>query len=377
MVSPYAQVPPIPGSIAADGPASPAALGSQRDLSALGVIAVLVHRWRPLLLAPLVLAFITGLATFLLRPIYTATVAFVPEEQKGISLPAALGGLAGQLGLQLPGVGAERSPQFYAVLAQSREVMDTLLLGRYPATHAPRYVTVRGDSLVLLDLIVPKRELPLAERLYRARRKLRGELTTSVDIETSIVRARVGMPSPTLAADVATKLFRELEAFNLDKRQVTARARRQFVEQRVEEAGNALERAEAALRAFLQRNRRYEGSPELNFEHQRLDRAVQLRQDLYLSLARELETSRIGEVNDTPTLTLLEAAQPPVRKSKPRRVLLAAAAMLVGFAGALLWVGWTEYRARMARAGSEDLAALQAAMRRARGQARALFRVGR
>jgi uncharacterized protein involved in exopolysaccharide biosynthesis len=352
-----------------DGGAPPGtAAPNTGDLSALGVLAVLVRHWRALVFVPLALGVLTGALSYLIKPTFVSAIAFVPEAEKGLNLPAALGGLADQLGIRVPTVGAERSPQFYAVLAKSRDVMDSLLLTRYPAADAG----VAGDSVQLLALLVP-RPYSLPERLYRGREKLGDRLSASIDIETNIVRARVGMPTPQLAADVAARLFREINDFNLEKRQVTARARRRFVEQRVAEAQETLRRSEDDLRNFLVHNRRYETSPELMVEQQRLNRAVQVRQEVYLTLARDLENSRIEEVNDTPTLTLIEPPRAPVRKSKPRRVLMVVAALLLGLAGTLGVIAVGEYRAALARRNAPDLLALRGALREARRQATGIF----
>ncbi|MES4784699.1 MAG: hypothetical protein C4294_01480 [Nitrospiraceae bacterium] len=177
-----------------------------------------------------------------------------------------------------------------------------------------------------------------------------------------------------LTRPTPARLFGQLNDFNFQRRQVTARARRHFVEQRLLEAERALHRSEDELGNFLARNRRYESSPELVLEYQRLNRAVQVRQEVYLTLARELENSRIEEVNDTPTLTLIEPARAPVRKSKPRRLLMAVAAALLGLVGALAAVGVTEYRGVLARENASDLLALRTAVRQARREATGIFR---
>ena len=45
-----------------------------------------------------------------------------------------------------------------------------------------------------------------------------------------------------------------------------------------------------------------------------MKRKIDLRQELYTTLSKELETARIQEVNDTPTITLVDA---PFASSKP------------------------------------------------------------
>jgi uncharacterized protein involved in exopolysaccharide biosynthesis len=56
-----------------------------------------------------------------------------------------------------------------------------------------------------------------------------------------------------------------------------------------------------------------------------------MAQELYTSIAREYELARLAEVNDTPVITVLDAATVPMRRSAPRRTLLVLiAGMLAG-----------------------------------------------
>ena len=82
----------------------------------------------------------------------------------------------------------------------------------------------------------------------------------------------------------------------------------------------------------------------LTFEANRLERDVQVKQDLYLTLTREYEQARIAEVRDTPLLTIVDRAVPPYKKSSPHRLLMVIAAFVLG--GVLaVWLTYTgEFR---------------------------------
>ena len=49
-----------------------------------------------------------------------------------------------------------------------------------------------------------------------------------------------------------------------------------------------------------------------------------------LEVEREYETARIGEVNDTPVITVIYPAASPQKKSKPKRTLLVLLALVFG-----------------------------------------------
>jgi uncharacterized protein involved in exopolysaccharide biosynthesis len=99
---------------------------------------------------------------------------------------------------------------------------------------------------------------------------------------------------------------------------------------RLTEAEAELRSAEAELQTFLEGNRLFRDSPHLNFEYERLERQVTIKQEVFIMLRRSYEDARIQEVNDTPVLTVIDRAVPPREKSWPRRRLTVVVVFLFG-----------------------------------------------
>ena len=295
------------------------------EISLLELVNVLLRRWRLVVGLPLGAAFLTAVVSFLIPPTYTATTAFVPEVSAQRRLLAGLTGLTGQFGISLGGE-ASQSPRFYAEVLKSRELMDRVLLSRFAD---PRSEHNPPDSATLLRLLDVDGE-SLGDSLHRGRKKLKGQLAVRVDERTGIVQLSVDSRHPALAAAVANVFVKYLNEFNAQTRQSQASERRKFIEGRITEAEQELRRAEEDLRAFYDRNRRWQESPQLVVEEDRRRRQVQIRQELYLTLKREYETARIEEVNDTPVITVVDPAVPPQEKSKPRRRLLVVLMIVLG-----------------------------------------------
>ena len=78
--------------------------------------------------------------------------------------------------------------------------------------------------------------------------------------------------------------------------------------------------------------------PSLETELTRLIRDYKVQEQLYLLLSAELEQARIQELQDTPTVTVLDAAIPPERKSRPKRSLIALIAGMLTFLGSVAYV---------------------------------------
>ena len=154
--------------------------------------------------------------------------------------------------------------------------------------------------------------------------------SAKVDAKTGVITLQAELPDPDLSASVVSRMVALLNEFNQRTRNGRARERRRFTEGRTADAQRDLTSAEDAMRAFLVRNRSFDNSPQLVFENQRLDRQVQIRQDVYQTLRREYEVARIDEVNNTPVLTVVDAPTPPAKPSSPRRVRMTLVALVLG-----------------------------------------------
>jgi uncharacterized protein involved in exopolysaccharide biosynthesis len=308
---------------------------SSPDAGLLDYAWVMLHHWRLVVGIPFVAALITGLVSLVLPQRWTAEIEFVPEASSSIKLPSGVGALAGQLGFALPNSDPIESPAFYAKVAESRPLLERTLTSRFPVPGSAM------DSAALIDLIRIPEGVAL-RRMEKGVKKLREYTEMKIDIKTSTLRLDVETRDARLSAAVANQMVGFLNDFNRNTRNLQARERRKFVEARTGEAQRDLEQAEDSLRNFLIRNRQYE-APPLQFERNRLERQVQMRQEVYSTLRREFEVARLEEINDTPVLTVIDPAIPPATRSSPARVRMVLVASLLGIGLGLGLAFLTEY----------------------------------
>jgi uncharacterized protein involved in exopolysaccharide biosynthesis len=305
----------------------PAPNESTDRISVLELVNVMLKRRRLTIVFPIVVAFMAAIISLVVSPRFTATATFVPEaESEELSLPG-LAGLAAQFGVAIPVGGGGNTPQFYADVLKSRTLRDAVLSATFfdPRADSPT------DSATLLDLLRVKGESE-RKRLERGRKRLKKAIAISVDAETRIVRVSAETRYRQLSADVANLYLGLLNRFNLETRQSNAQERRRFIETSMSEAEGELVEAEEELKGFLERNRQFQGSPELQFQYERLQRRVSIKQEVFTELRRQYEEARIQEVNDTPVITVIDRAVPPEDRSSPKRklnVILALIAALV------------------------------------------------
>jgi len=334
----------------------------------VGALNALLTRWRVVVGVPLVTAALAVLLSFLLPPTYTAATSFVPEARTQNRLPTGITGLAGQLGLSL-GAEPSESPQFYADVVRSRELLERVLASRYAD---PRSSAGPADSATLLRILqVTGRDG--ADSLARGVKKLSNLISIRVDYQTNIVKLNVDARDPGIAAGVANRLVQYLNEFNTKQRQSQARERRKFTEERVAAADSQLRRSEEAVRTFYERNRGWQQAPELVFQEARLRRQVDVNQEVYLTLKREYETARIEEVNDTPVITVIDPAVPPPRRSAPKRLLIGLLGFVLGGMAGVFWAFGAAYADQMRRDADEEYREMRTLLQRVRRDAARLI----
>lgn len=319
------------------------------------VKVLLRHRW-VVVGASVALAFVLVVHGFLFSArSWTSTAAFTP--QMGQMEGGRLRGLASQFGVNIPSSGSPgQSPAFYVDLLNSPGFLGRVVRSDYPASREaagdskltdvgrlPGAKRVDPDKSGSRDGTDPGRPDTLARRgegsgaaevsrstltLVEAYgieaesrahataagvQRLKSNLSVDTDPESGLVRLSVSMPEPELARAVTSRMLELVHEFNLETRQSQASAERRFLKERVARAREDLLAAEDSLKRFLENNRRYENSPELVFEYQRLQRRVDLQQQIYTSLSQSLEEAKIEEVRNTPVITVVQEPERPVR----------------------------------------------------------------
>lgn len=313
---------------AGGGSATPVARPPDDEISLWEVLAVLLRRRGTIVLTTLLCIAAALAYTFLRADEFTTQASFRPQGSEASA--SQLLALAGQFGVNVPGVGGEElSPAFYQELMLSREILHRV---------ADRSYQVEGMGSARLTDILEIEDDTEDLRVEDAIEALREDLiSVSTGRETGIVTVAVTTEWPELSKAIADRLLDEIQVFNLETRRSQAMAERVFIEARTDSAQVALLGAEAEMESFLQANRSFEDSPELTFQHERLQRAISLRQQVYTGLVQALDEARIAEVRDTPVITVLQAPfLPPGPDDRSLLLAIALGMVLGGMGGVVL-----------------------------------------
>jgi uncharacterized protein involved in exopolysaccharide biosynthesis len=257
------------------------------EISALGLLAVLLRRWKPFM-GITVAALLLATAFVLLRsPQYTAYTTLVPAPSKTDNRSDLLTRMPG--GLAALAMGGNTNQKLVGVIAKSQALRDSVVrrLGRAgDALRSPRQV---GTIL-------------------------RKRTTVKINPDGS-VQVEVTAPEPRLAANVAAQFPDLINRIAAQLGRQTAMRKRQFLEEQLTTAGEALSRSEERLQAF-QQNR---DIPEVQEQaRQTVQAAAELQRDIF---EREARLSRL-RLSATPGNPQVQAAEADLaaRRAQLRRL---------------------------------------------------------
>lgn len=273
----------------------------------LPIINLLLRNLGSILKNTGLLLLVVGSITLFIPPTFTATVKFLPSDLANQQIRGQNFG---------PSLGVNEMPptslpEYYQVLLQSASLLEAA---------AKRHIKNHPDT-----------SKDTAARVTEIVGLLRGSSVvtnkSSVNTRIQILDLGVNTPDPNLSVDLANELIDELSAYGGQQRNYNARLTRDFIQKRVEESEATLRMAENNLSEFALSNRRID-LPDIQAEKERLERAVQMEEESYRSLRKQLDLANIKALEDVHILQVFERPDRAMKTAPKRtRILLITAAL--------------------------------------------------
>jgi uncharacterized protein involved in exopolysaccharide biosynthesis len=262
--------------------------------------------------------------SFLLPVYYKSTATLLPETDKSkLASLSQIAGLASLAGVNVPG-GTDISRLYPSILTS-----ETVLRGVIEKEDTTERFSQPVNLITYFGLDEPTPE----QNFDKALKDLRDLMTTSLEPKTNIVTATVEMREPKLSAEVLNTVIAETDKFMRLKKTTNASEQRKWIETRLTEVEAELRTAEDNLKNFRERNRRVGDSPQLLLQQERLLREVQVKSTMYVELTKQAELAKIEEIKNITIVNVLDEARPPVKKMRPKRVLITVLVLLSAFIG--------------------------------------------
>ena len=386
-------------------------MGMQDDdeISLLDLLQTSVDNLRLLVLGPLAVGLTALGVSFLIPPTYTAKTQFLPPQQQqsaAASMLASLGSLGGLAGA----VGGIKNPadQFIAYM-KSVTLQDSLierfkLLERYEVqtkTDARLELTGRvrtasgKDGLISVEVDDkdPKFAAELANSHVEELGKLLGKLATTEAqqrrlffekqltiakdklTQSEIALKATGVSGSVLKSNPASAVaaVAGLQAA-VTAQEVKLGAMRGYLAETAPDFKQAMNEL-ANLRAQLVKQEK--DTPSIGTkatsegDYITKFREFKYHETLFELFSKQFELAKVDEAREGAVIQVLDAAQPPERKSKPKKALIAIIATSVAGFALLLFVFIRQalHNSGQNSESADKLASIQASWRRALGKA--------
>ena len=334
-------------------PVIPTSDTAEDSFDALDFATTLVERWRSLLFWPILAGAAAVGASFLLPPTFTAKTTFLPPQQQQSSASAALAALGPLAGI---GGGGLKTPgDQYVALMQSVRIGDHIIDGfelqkiyeqelrsltRRTLSDHTRISSGRKDGLISVEVDDhdAQRAAQIANRYVDELRKLTTEIAfteaqqrrvffeqqlqatrdrltaAQITLQSSGFDAGALKAEPKAAAEVYAKLKAEATAT-----EVRLQAMRTYLND------NAIEvhQAQSSLAALRSQIAKLEGvsarDEPATASYVSKYREYKYQETLFDMLAKQFELAKLDESKDGTLIQVVDKAEAPDHKSKPKR----------------------------------------------------------
>jgi uncharacterized protein involved in exopolysaccharide biosynthesis len=377
------------------------------EISLLDLLQTIVDNLRLLVLGPLAAGVLTLGITFLIPPTYTAKTQFLPPQQQqsaAASMLASLGSLGGLAGAA---AGLKNPAEQFLSYMKSVSLQDALierfkLQERYETkTKADTRTTLTANARAtsgkdgLISVEVDDKDPQFAADLANAHveelGKLLGKLAVTeaqqrrlffekqlVQVKGKLTQSEIALKATGISGGVlksnptsAVAAVAALQA-QVTAQEVKVGAMRGYLAETAPDFKQALNEL-ANLRAQLVKQE--QGVPSgdkasVEGDYVTKYREFKYNETLFELFAKQFELAKVDEAREGAVIQVLDAAQPPEKKAKPKKALIAIIATLASGFALLLFVFIRQALANASQGdeSSKKLAQIKASWRKALGK---------
>jgi len=247
---------------------------------------------------------------------YTATTSIIPSAANfSNTINSQLGALAGLTGINLANSSGQ-SQEMYKGILSSRRLLESVLFDTFEVKFDS--CIEKEPLILLLDFQATNRRDSLEKALKIMREKV---VNISIDVDNNILNLSVTLHNPILAANVSNRMVVLLDNIVMNQVQKEYRVQYEYLQQRLGETEESLKIVEENLKTFLQKVKNV-NEPKNQIAELRIKREIELLTAIYTELQKQKETFILQNMINLSPVKVLDNAEPPFRKSRPKRLLM-------------------------------------------------------
>ena len=352
-----------------------ASMGDMQDddeISLLDLLQVVVDNLRLLVLGPLVCGLAALGISFAIPPTFTAKTQFLPPQQQQSSAASMLASLGALGGLAGAASGLKSPADQYIAFMKSVTVQDALierfmLVEKYEAklkTDARMALTgsVRiasgKDGLISVEVddIDPKFAADMANAHVEELRNLLGRLAVTeaqqrrmffekqlAQTKDNLAKADLALKSSGINSSIlksspasAVEAVARLKA-GISVQEVKLGTMRNYLTESSPDFKQALSEL-ASLKSQLTKSEKEEPASQGSSDYVARYREFKYQETMFELFAKQFEMAKVDESREGAVIQLLDIAEPPERKAKPKKAMIAIIAALASGFTLLLFV---------------------------------------
>lgn len=342
---------------------------SSADVGAGEMISILLKNWKLVIGAPLLASVLALGLSYLVRPTFSARTTILPPQQSQSGAASALASLGALAGL---GGGIKSTGDQYVALLQSNTIADRMvdrfeLLKIYEEdlrTDArsklgrnTRVSFGKKDGIIVIetDDHEPQRATALANAYVDELRKLTARLALTEaqqrrvffegqlqQVKDKLAKAQQALQSTGFTAGaIKAEPKATAEGFARLKADATAASvRLQMLRRSLADGSSEVQQAAAAVAALQSELTRLAQAEEPDSQTGYISayREFKYQETLFDLLARQYELAKVDESRDGGQFQIVDEAQVPERKTKPKRSMFMLGAFGVTFVFVCGWL---------------------------------------
>lgn len=372
----------------------------QEEVGLLDLGVIVAENVRLLVFGPLLVGLFALGTCFLIPPTYTARTSFFPPQQQQSAAVTALAQLGALSGIAASTAGLKSPQDQYVALTRSTAIADRLvdrfkLMELYDVHYredarknlAKNTVVSSGkDGLIVVEVDdhSPQRAAEIAGAYVIELRSLLGNLALTeaqnrrVFFEKQLEQTKTRLTVAEVALGSTGVSATAIRADPRASVEVVARIQAQITMQEVKlssmrgylsESAPEVRQAQtelASLRAQLRKSGAGDPSASSAGGYIEKYRDFKYQETLFELFARQFELAKVDEAREGSVIQVVDEAQPPERKSKPKKGIIAILAAFATVFLLLLWVFLFQFFANNAHrpADAIKMATIRAGFRR-------------
>ena len=255
---------------------------------------------------------------FIQTPSYSSSISFYTNYEKSNQIPSSLGFISSLAGTADNELGFSVSDYINSegfakdILENEYDIEGKKIkLADHFSNKYDRLFSINPIGMILKI----NRYFRLADYLSEedkkflfAKENLLDSITYSEDKNTSLHRIDVSVSTlPLLSQQIAESAFQSIITYSTEVTNIKGKEKRRFIADRLLSIKVDLENAENQMLTFLEKNKDL-NSPALVLQRDRIERNINLYDQLHLSLSDQLEIAKIDEKDFTSSVFLLDSA---------------------------------------------------------------------